>query len=107
VLNFYAGAPERLHGQQIPVAGGVDMTFHEPLGVVGIIVPWNFPLHLSLIPLTYAFAAGNRAMIKMATNSQHLCRLLAEKFGAVFISDDAKEGIGAYVDKRKPNFRGK
>ncbi|HRY11518.1 MAG TPA: aldehyde dehydrogenase family protein, partial [Candidatus Nanopelagicales bacterium] len=40
VLAFYAGAPERLHGMQIPVAGGVDITFKEPLGVVGVIVPW-------------------------------------------------------------------
>lgn len=44
VLDFYAGAPERDHGRQIPVAGGVDVTFAEPLGVVGIIVPWNFPM---------------------------------------------------------------
>ncbi len=43
VLNYYAGAPERLTGRQIPVPGGLDVTFHEPLGVVGIIVPWNFP----------------------------------------------------------------
>ena len=42
-LNYYSAAPERLFGRQIPVAGGVDVTFHEPLGVVGIIVPWNFP----------------------------------------------------------------
>lgn len=44
VLNFYAGAPERDHGRQIPVAGGLDVTFQEPLGVVGVIVPWNFPM---------------------------------------------------------------
>jgi acyl-CoA reductase-like NAD-dependent aldehyde dehydrogenase len=43
VLDYYATAPERLFGRQIPVAGGVDLTFREPLGVVGIIVPWNFP----------------------------------------------------------------
>ncbi|MEJ7651185.1 MAG: aldehyde dehydrogenase family protein, partial [Nakamurella sp.] len=44
VLDYYAGAPERLTGRQIPVAGGLDITFPEPLGVVGIIVPWNFPM---------------------------------------------------------------
>jgi acyl-CoA reductase-like NAD-dependent aldehyde dehydrogenase len=44
VLHYYAAAPERLVGRQIPVAGGVDVTFHEPLGVVGVIVPWNFPM---------------------------------------------------------------
>ena len=47
VLNYYAGAPERLIGQQIPVAGGLDVTFHEPLGVVGVIVPWNFPMTIA------------------------------------------------------------
>ncbi len=43
VLEFYAGAPERQSGKQIPVPGGIDVTFYEPLGVVGVIVPWNFP----------------------------------------------------------------
>ena len=47
VLNYYAGSPERLVGQQIPVAGGIDVTFHEPYGVVGIIVPWNFPMTIA------------------------------------------------------------
>ena len=48
-FRYYAGAPERLLGQTIPVAGGVDMTFREPLGVVGLIVPWNFPLRDRLV----------------------------------------------------------
>ncbi len=47
VLDYYAGAPERLSGRQIPVPGGIDLTFHEPLGVVGIIVPWNFPMPIA------------------------------------------------------------
>src|SRR5713101_8956090 len=47
VFNYYAGAPERLFGKTIPVAGGVDMTFREPLGVVALIVPWNFPIAIS------------------------------------------------------------
>jgi len=47
VFHFYAGAVEKKHGETIPVAGGVDMTFREPLGVVGLIVPWNFPLNIS------------------------------------------------------------
>jgi len=46
-LNYYSAAPERLFGRQIPVAGGIDVTFHEPLGVVGIIVPWNFPMPIA------------------------------------------------------------
>ncbi len=47
VLHYYAGAPERLFGRQIPVAGGVDVTFQEPIGVVGVIVPWNFPMPIA------------------------------------------------------------
>ena len=56
----------------------------QPLGVVGIIVPWNFPLNLSLFPLISVFAAGNRAMVKMSENSRHLARLLMEKLPAYF-----------------------
>ena len=59
VLHFYAGAPERLHGMQIPVAGGVDVTFKEPLGVVGVIVPWNFPMPIAGWGFAPALAAGN------------------------------------------------
>ena len=47
VLTYYSGAPERLMGRQIPVAGGLDVTFLEPLGVVGVIVPWNFPMTIA------------------------------------------------------------
>jgi acyl-CoA reductase-like NAD-dependent aldehyde dehydrogenase len=47
VLEFYAAAPERQSGRQIPVPGGIDVTFYEPLGVVGIIVPWNFPMAIA------------------------------------------------------------
>ena len=47
VLNYYAAAPERMIGRQIPVAGGLDVTFLEPLGVVGVIVPWNFPMTIA------------------------------------------------------------
>ncbi len=47
VFRYYAGAPERLLGDTIPVAGGVDMTFREPMGVVGLITPWNFPLPIA------------------------------------------------------------
>jgi acyl-CoA reductase-like NAD-dependent aldehyde dehydrogenase len=46
VLNYYSAAPERLFGRQIPVAGGVDVTFFEPLGVVGVIVPWKFHINI-------------------------------------------------------------
>ncbi|WP_226874043.1 aldehyde dehydrogenase family protein [Microbispora sitophila] len=66
VLNFYAGAPERDHGRQIPVPGGVDVTFAEPLGVVGIIVPWNFPMVIMTWGVAPALAAGNTVIVKPA-----------------------------------------
>jgi acyl-CoA reductase-like NAD-dependent aldehyde dehydrogenase len=66
VLDYYAGAPERLSGRQIPVAGGLDVTFHEPLGVVGIIVPWNFPMPIASWGFGPALAAGNTVVLKPA-----------------------------------------
>ena len=66
VLNYYAGAPERLSGRQIPVSGGLDVTFHEPYGVVGIIVPWNFPMTTASWGFAPALAAGNAVVLKPA-----------------------------------------
>jgi betaine-aldehyde dehydrogenase len=66
VLEYYAGAPERLVGKQIPVAGGIDITFHEPLGVVGIITPWNFPMTIASWGFAPALAAGNAVIVKPA-----------------------------------------
>jgi acyl-CoA reductase-like NAD-dependent aldehyde dehydrogenase len=66
VLQYYSAAPERLFGRQIPVAGGVDLTFHEPLGVVGIIVPWNFPMPIAGWGFAPALAAGNTVVLKPA-----------------------------------------
>jgi acyl-CoA reductase-like NAD-dependent aldehyde dehydrogenase len=63
-FRYFAGAPERLTGETIPVAGGVDMTFHEPLGVVGLIVPWNFPLVMACWKVAPALAAGNTVVLK-------------------------------------------
>jgi acyl-CoA reductase-like NAD-dependent aldehyde dehydrogenase len=65
-FRYYAGAPERLTGKTIPVAGGVDMTFREPLGVVGLIVPWNFPLVITSWKTAPALAAGNTVVLKPA-----------------------------------------
>jgi acyl-CoA reductase-like NAD-dependent aldehyde dehydrogenase len=65
-FRFYAAAPERLLGDTIPVAGGVAMTFREPLGVVGLIVPWNFPLLIASWKLAPALAAGNTVVLKPA-----------------------------------------
>ena len=66
VLNYYSAAPERLTGRQIPVPGGLDVTFHEPLGVVGVIVPWNFPMPIAGWGFAPALAAGNTVVLKPA-----------------------------------------
>ena len=79
--------------------GARNRVLPQPLGVVGVIVPWNFPVNLSLVPLTYIFAAGNRAMVKMSENSRHLAQLLIEKMPAYFPPDklqffDETGGVG-------------
>ncbi len=66
VLNYYAGAPERLFGRQIPVPGGIDVTFKEPVGVVGVIVPWNFPMPIAGWGFAPALAAGCTVVLKPA-----------------------------------------
>ncbi|WP_199440359.1 aldehyde dehydrogenase family protein [Umezawaea beigongshangensis] len=66
VLHYYAAAPERLFGRQIPVAGGLDVTFAEPLGVIGVIVPWNFPMPIAAWGFAPALAAGNTVVLKPA-----------------------------------------
>lgn len=66
VLNYYSAAPERMIGKQIPVAGGIDVTFLEPLGVVGVIVPWNFPMTIAAWGFAPALAAGNAVVLKPA-----------------------------------------
>ena len=66
VFDYYAGAPERLLGDTIPVTGGVDMTFRERLGVVGLITPWNFPLPIASWKVAPALAAGNTIVLKPA-----------------------------------------
>lgn len=66
VLQYYAAAPERLTGKQIPVAGGLDVTFHEPIGVIGVITPWNFPMPIASWGFAPALAAGNAVLLKPA-----------------------------------------
>jgi acyl-CoA reductase-like NAD-dependent aldehyde dehydrogenase len=66
VFHFYAGAVDKHHGETIPVAGGIDLTFREPLGVVGLIVPWNFPIAISSWKLGPALACGNTVVLKPA-----------------------------------------
>ncbi len=84
--------------------GASNRVIPQPLGVVGIIVPWNFPVHLSLIPLTYVFAAGNRAMIKMSENSRRLAAFLIETMPAYFPPEklrffDETGGVGIEFSK--------
>ncbi|MCW2651801.1 MAG: NAD-dependent aldehyde dehydrogenase [Mycobacterium sp.] len=66
VLQYYAASPERLTGKQIPVGGGLDVTFNEPLGVVGVITPWNFPMTIASWGVAPALAAGNAVLVKPA-----------------------------------------
>ncbi|WP_068186552.1 aldehyde dehydrogenase family protein [Mycobacterium sp. UM_CSW] len=66
VLTFYSGSPERLSGKQIPVADGIDVTFNEPLGVIGVITPWNFPMPIASWSIAPALAAGNAVLVKPA-----------------------------------------
>jgi coniferyl-aldehyde dehydrogenase len=84
--------------------GARNRVIPQPLGVVGVIVPWNFPLNLSLVPLSYIFAAGNRAMIKMSENSRHLAAFLIEKLPAYFPPEklqifDESGGVGVEFSK--------
>lgn len=66
VLQFYSASPERLSGRQIPVAGGLDVTFNEPMGVIGVITPWNFPMPIASWGFAPALAAGNAVVLKPA-----------------------------------------
>ena len=76
--------PQRRHIDFALYPGARNRLIPQPLGVVGVIVPWNFPLQLALSPLSCVFAAGNRAMIKMSENSGHLARLLIQLTRAYF-----------------------
>jgi acyl-CoA reductase-like NAD-dependent aldehyde dehydrogenase len=89
VLNYFSAAPERLTGRQIPVAGGLDVTFKEPLGTVGIIVPWNFPMPISGWGLAPALAAGNTVVLKPA----ELTPLTAIRLGELALEAGIPEGV--------------
>src|SRR5262245_4777992 len=88
-FRYYAGAPERLTGKTIPVAGGVDMTFREPLGVVGLITPWNFPLTIASWKVAPALAAGNTIVLKPA----ELTPLTAVELEKIVTSTGISEGV--------------
>jgi acyl-CoA reductase-like NAD-dependent aldehyde dehydrogenase len=89
VLTYYSAAPERLFGRQIPVAGGLDVTFKEPLGVVGIIVPWNFPMPIAGWGFAPALAAGNTVVLKPA----QLTPLTAIRLGELALQAGLPEGV--------------
>ena len=93
VLNYYAGAPERLSGRQIPVPGGLDITFHEPLGVVGVIVPWNFPMPIAGWGFVPALAAGNTVVLKPA----ELTPLTAIRLGELALQAGIPPGVFTVV----------
>ncbi len=88
-FRYYSAAPERLLGQTIPVAGGIDMTFREPLGVVGLIVPWNFPLVISSWKTAPALAAGNTVVLKPA----ELTPLTAVELEGIALDAGLPEGV--------------
>ena len=88
-LMYYVAAPERLFGRQIPVPGGVDITFKEPLGVIGIIVPWNFPMPIAAWGFAPALAAGNTVVLKPAEYTP----LTAIRLGELALVAGIPEGV--------------
>lgn len=99
-------APQHRHVDWRNFFGAKNRVIPQPLGVVGCIVPWNFPINLSILPLIYIFAAGNRAMVKMSENSRHLARLLIEKAPAYFPREklaffDETGGVGIAFSQLK------
>ena len=89
VFHYYAGAVDKHFGETIPVAGGVDLTFREPLGVVGLIVPWNFPLNIASWKLGPALACGNTVVLKPA----ELTPLTALRLGELALQAGIPEGV--------------
>ena len=98
--------PQRRHVDLMNYFGARNRVIPQPLGVVGCIVPWNFPVNLTFAPLVSIFSAGNRAMVKMSENSRHLCQFLIEKIPAYFPKDklaffDETGGVGIEFSKLK------
>ncbi|MEC3973698.1 aldehyde dehydrogenase family protein [Amycolatopsis sp. H20-H5] len=103
VLNYYSAAPERLNGKQIPVPGGVNLTFQEPLGVVGVIVPWNFPMPIAGWGFAPALAAGNTVVLKPAELTPLTAIRLGELAREAGIPEDVFQvlpGKGSVVGQR-------
>jgi len=89
VFHFYAGAVDKHFGETIPVAGGIDLTFREPLGVVGLITPWNFPLNIASWKLGPALACGNTVVLKPA----ELTPLSSVRLGELVLEAGIPEGV--------------
>jgi acyl-CoA reductase-like NAD-dependent aldehyde dehydrogenase len=89
VLAYYAAAPERMTGRQIPVPGGLDVTFKEPVGVVGLIVPWNFPMPILSWGMAPALAAGCTVVAKPA----EMTPLTAMRIGELALAAGIPEGV--------------
>jgi acyl-CoA reductase-like NAD-dependent aldehyde dehydrogenase len=117
VLTYYSAAPERLTGRQIPVPGGIDVTFHEPMGVVGVIVPWNFPMPVAAWGFAPALAAGNTVIVKPAEYTPLTALRLAELAAQAGLPEDvfqvvpgtgpeAGEGLVTHPLVRKIVFTG-
>jgi acyl-CoA reductase-like NAD-dependent aldehyde dehydrogenase len=103
VLRYYSAAPERLCGKQIPVPGGLDVTFHEPVGVVGLIVPWNFPMPILGWGLAPALAAGNPVIAKPAERTPLTALRVAELAREAGLPDGVFQvlpGKGSVVGQR-------
>ncbi|GAB4003629.1 aldehyde dehydrogenase family protein [Nocardioides ultimimeridianus] len=96
VLHYYSASPERLFGRQIPVPGGIDVTFHEPLGVVGVIVPWNFPMPIAGWGFAPALAAGNTVVLKPA----ELTPLTAIRLGELALEAGLPEHVLTVIPGR-------
>jgi acyl-CoA reductase-like NAD-dependent aldehyde dehydrogenase len=98
LLDFAAGGVERLNGSQIPVAGGLDVTFHEPLGVVAVIAPWNFPMPIAAWGTAPALAAGNAVILKPAETTP----LTALRLAAIGVEAGLPEGLFQVVPGAGP-----
>ena len=93
VFHYYAGAIDKHYGQTIPVAGGVDLTFHEPLGVVGVITPWNFPLNIASWKIGPALACGNTVVVKPA----ELTPLTTMRLASLAVEAGVPDGVLSVV----------
>src|SRR6478752_6664159 len=89
VFHFYAGAVDKHYGETIPVAGGIDITFREPLGVVGLITPWNFPLNIASWKIGPALATGNTIVVKPA----ELTPLTTIRLGELALEAGIPDGV--------------